>query len=544
MLKAVLLILALLLLISIYRLFRLRKAFRKNAVKLKENMLGDYDFIDEMLDLVERFSASILETKKAAATNRKVVNNMLEKHLRENPGIFGAWVVFEPDKFDGADNSYSQVDHYDETGRFNSYFYRAGGQISVMSLPEIDKEEFYNRPREEKSTVVMDPFIYDELENGEVLMTAIAEPIIEDDEVLGVTGVDIMLQEGTTHLDKELIFKSASDFSPLDFMDRVVTASISSFGEMIHMLGDSADELDRTSRKLSEAYSEVEEAGDEIARAAEDMASDAEEQSSSIQGALKSVDDLKDFTEDNQETVRSVIDVNQQIVGFREDNSEKINELREDSRQNNEAIESLIDQIGSVEEQTSAISDINTQIQEVAEQINLLALNASIEAARAGERGEGFGVVAEEVRELSVETDKFAQDISETIDSLIGEINRVRKEAGRLADASQKQLASTEDVFVAFENLQDLLKEQEKNIEVFGENFSELHRRQEKLTENIEGVSASSQEFAANTEEITASMEEQAGSISRLKDTTEDIVSQARVLESRLARFEDQLKEK
>ncbi len=544
MLTAVLLILVLLLFMSIYRLFRLRKAFRKNAVKLKENMLGDYDFIDEMMDLVGRFSASILETKKAAASNRKIVNNMLKKHLRENPGVFGTWVVFEPDKFDGADRSYSQVDHYDETGRFNSYFYRSGDQINVMSLPEIDKEEFYNRPREEKSTVVMDPFVYDELEDGEVLMTAIAEPIIEDDEVLGVTGVDIMLQEGTTHLDKELIFNDYSDFSPLDFMERVVTASISSFGEMINMLGDSADELDRTSRNLSEAYGEVEEAGDEIARAAEDMASDAEKQSSSIQEALESVDDLKDFTEENQETVRSIIDVNQQMIAFREDNSEKINELKEDSRQNSEAIESLRDQIGSVEEQTSAISEINTQIQEVAEQINLLALNASIEAARAGERGEGFGVVAEEVRELSVETDKFAQDISETIDSLIGEINRVRKESGRLADTSQKQLASTEDVFETFENLQDMLKEQEKNIEVFGEKFSELYRRQEKLTENIEGVSASSQEFAANTEEITASMEEQAGSISRLKDTTEDIVSQARALESKLARFEDQLKEK
>ncbi|AKA68137.1 methyl-accepting chemotaxis protein [Clostridium scatologenes] len=123
--------------------------------------------------------------------------------------------------------------------------------------------------------------------------------------------------------------------------------------------------------------------------------------------------------------------------------------------------QNLYNHISSVSEVLEKINTISEFISSVANQSNMLGLNASIEAARAGEIGRGFSVVANEIRQLSIQSKETVPQIKILTEEIKNKINEIDKESSESLAASEEQASATEEISASVEELSAMANELE-----------------------------------------------------------------------------------
>ena len=165
--------------------------------------------------------------------------------------------------------------------------------------------------------------------------------------------------------------------------------------------------------------------------------------------------------------------VSNQIVGIKEafasvdTAQEKVRELKADSARVTDSFHVMDTTFQNLEQAVGEIKECTQGIVDVANQTNMLALNASIEAARAGEQGRGFAVVAEQVRELADEIKNLIQVISERIKNVedgTGELSRSLRESEQILDENTENVNSAHDIFEEIKGKADAVGQVQNNI--------------------------------------------------------------------------------
>lgn len=274
----------------------------------------------------------------------------------------------------------------------------------------------------------------------------------------------------------------------------------------------------------------VSSAADELANASTSMAQDVSDISMNMA-------ELSSVMERSVESARSLSEASNKIGNVTERGNTVVEQLAGINEKSYVEFNAIFDAIDDIKKSGEKISEASELILNIADQTNLLSLNASIEAARAGEAGKGFAVVADEIRKLSDDSKENVDTINAILAELTSATNNASKKADVVKEFVQKQndaVGETKDSFDAIVESVESVEEAIAELERVNE---ELNAKSQEIDESVSNLSALSQENAATSEQLSATALTVQNSVQDLKVTQGDVASSSGELSDIVSRF-------
>lgn len=320
-----------------------------------------------------------------------------------------------------------------------------------------------------------------------------------------------------------LVNEIQNTFSNMKELIRHVTA-------MSADVSESAEHVAKTSELFLKSTKEISSSMNEIEQGVNQQANDAQECLSQMENLSQKIVLVRDNTRD----ISLVADQAKNSI----DEGTKVTEnLNKQTESTIEITTDIIKEIELLEEKSISISKIVNVINEIANQTNLLSLNASIEAARAGEYGRGFAVVAGEIRKLAEQSQAAVNDIMLTIRSIqevtkttVETAKKVEKELMLQGDAVRATTSSFTDINGSVERLMKYLDDITLNVQ-------NIEEARVSTLGAIENISAVLEEVAASTNTVSQTSDDLISSVETLNSAAETLNQNAELLVDRVNKF-------
>lgn len=202
-----------------------------------------------------------------------------------------------------------------------------------------------------------------------------------------------------------------------------------------------------------------------------------------------------------------------------------LEELLQSSRNSQETAKDISQQVMVTNDFVQQIKSVTEYITDIAEETNLLALNASIEAARAGEAGKGFAVVAEEIQKLAEQSNNSAAKIGENIQELVEKTEGIVSAMVKIEDTLKKQEESVDKTKEIFDELNTSIVRVNQKEEEMQKNVADMNQAKDNMSQIIQKIADAAEDsvvVSANAENMTGQMtEEMHGLVTLMEDLTE-----------------------
>lgn len=274
-----------------------------------------------------------------------------------------------------------------------------------------------------------------------------------------------------------------------EWLYNTIYAEVNLADMAIKLSGNSKDSY-ISMQDISKNISQIIDASSKVADKSSENASISEELVGTNIEIASYSNNAKDFTLESVAVIKNDIKVIEEAL----DNVGEIEEIIKKSSNHVEALKELL----------LSISSMSDAISGIANQTNLLSLNASIEAARAGETGRGFAVVADEIKKLAEQSDMTAKEINNKISFIQEKFSEVTNGMNKGVEKSQGVKIVSENATQNLSNISEKILEMVELITNISTSVEEQTRASETLAENIERIA----KFTYETDKVTKQIEE------------------------------------
>ncbi|MED1809421.1 methyl-accepting chemotaxis protein TlpC [Bacillus subtilis] len=310
--------------------------------------------------------------------------------------------------------------------------------------------------------------------------------------------------------------------------------------DTIQTVQQSALQLASASQQLSAGAEETNQASEKITEAVQQIANGAQDQIARIENSESSLKQASADIRDISANTASIADKGQLAQSKADIGQKEIANVQAQMDAIHQSIQKSGEIIHQLDGRSKQIEQILSVITQIADQTNLLALNAAIEAARAGEQGKGFAVVADEVRKLAEESQQSAGQISKLIIEIQNDMNRsarsvehVKTEAAegvtmiqRTRDAFKEIAVATGEISAEISDLSASVTNISASAHQINDSFAANTADIKESTKNTRQAAALTEEQFASMEEITAASE----TLSQLAEELTGIISQFKMI--------------
>ncbi|MBZ9782114.1 methyl-accepting chemotaxis protein [Pseudomonas sp. REP124] len=583
--------------------------------------------------------ASVATAMQQKQVDRKTADALTRQLFEANPNFLGLGQYWEPNAFDGKDSEFVNQPSHDATGRYLTWWNRAGGSVKSEALsgyaPENSDNQYYYRPLHTRQPWASEPYAYSFGNGQQAMLVSIMLPLLQGGKAVGVAGVDIPLEsinrqlakidaykgygalvssDGlyASHPDAKRLGKSADEL-PAAAKDAIkagkaysfeldgwgyvlqpvrigkapnnwalmvaypqaeamaginhflytaviiglvallvlaivlwhllawqirplsgLTVGIQAwegelglrfeqrsgdetgklagaFNQFIQRLGNLVGSIRQSSTTLMQISNHLGDTTQAVAERATSQHTATEEMASGVTALAHSVTEMSQQAEDVEQLARNTevlttnisTDMSQTLAGI---------------THIDQTMDVVAGAVGDLEKRSQQIAGIIAVIRSIADQTNLLALNAAIEAARAGEQGRGFAVVADEVRQLAERTSRSTGEIGEMIGAIGSDVRNTVANVQQVGEAVRQGVVqlttSSQGVDQIRQHAQDILT---RISEVARQTQSQAATG-EQLSVAIQGVSRISEQNDQAIRSLldqSVKLRDQAGSLSQ-----------------------------
>lgn len=306
---------------------------------------------------------------------------------------------------------------------------------------------------------------------------------------------------------------------------------------MVQQIREQSANIHQASGQLEENATATSGNVDSVETAVNEIATGATSQATETQRATEDVVMMGTMIENTSTQVESLNSTAVEMSNASASARDALEELNHINEKAIESIEVIYQQTHTTNESALKIKDVTELIASIAEETNLLSLNASIEAARAGDAGKGFAVVASQIQKLAEQSNASTKKIDDIIHTLLMDSENAVHTMEEVREVMHQQSEKVEQTKQVFGSVNQGIDQSISGMETISEHTRQLDHARENIVDTVQNLSAIAQENAASTEETNAVVMEIGGVMQQISGNAQELRRIADILEKNMETF-------
>lgn len=306
---------------------------------------------------------------------------------------------------------------------------------------------------------------------------------------------------------------------------------------VLEKVANAAMSVSSSSEMLTTSSKDVKAGSEQMVTTMGELASGAETQANSATDLTEQMQHFLDSVQVSQQEGQYIAESSNNVLTLTADGSKLMQESIQQMNEIDHIVSNAVEQVRGLDAQSDQISTLVEVVKGIADQTNLLALNAAIEAARAGEHGKGFAVVADEVRKLAEQVTNSVTEITGIVTSIQHETDDVATALGKGYEEVKTGIQHIEKTGNSFDTIDGSVSTMVQGVTQVADRLREIATDSNHMNSLINDIASVSEEAAAGVEQTSASTQESSSAMDEITNKADELATLAEELTQEVSVF-------